>query len=308
MRFMGWLAALVLGTLAAPAFAGTYDLVIDRTSVRIDGQERRVFSINGQIAAPTLRWTEGEDVVVNVTNRLAEETSIHWHGILLPSAMDGVPMVNFAGIKPGATFTYRFKVRQAGTYWYHSHSAGQEQEGLYAPIVIEPAGGEHLKTDRDYVVMLSDSHPLSSGAILRKLKQEPGYFNDRRRTLPGLMHELANAKSSEQRQVIIRDRLDWAEMRMDPTDLADVTGYIFLVNGRGPADNWTGLFQPGEKVRLRFINGAAMTMFDVRVPGLKLRVVQADGQDVQPVEVDTFRFGPGRAAIATRFGCRAPAS
>ena len=293
MRFMGLLAALMVATWFAPASAATYDLVIDRTAVRIDGKERRVFSINGQIAAPTLRWTEGEDVTVNVTNRLAEETSIHWHGILLPSAMDGVPMVNFAGIKPGETFTYRFKVRQSGTYWYHSHSAGQEQEGMYAPIVIAPAGGERIRADRDYVVMLSDSHPLSAGTILRKLKQEPGYFNDRRRTLSGLMRDLANASSSEERQTIVRDRLDWAEMRMDPTDLADVTGYTFLVNGRGPSDNWTGLFQPGEKVRLRFINGAAMTIFDVRVPGLRLRVVQADGQDVQPVEVDTFRFGPG---------------
>ncbi|WP_428668796.1 copper resistance system multicopper oxidase [Reyranella sp.] len=293
MRFTGLFAAFVASVFAMPAFAATYDLVIDRTSVRIDGQERRVFSINGQIAAPTLRWTEGEEVTVNVTNRLAEDTSIHWHGILLPSAMDGVPMVSFAGIKPGETFTYRFKLRQSGTYWYHSHSAGQEQEGMYAPIVIAPAGGERIKADRDYVVMLSDSHPMSAGAILRKLKQEPGYFNDRRRTLPGLMRELANARSSEERQTIIRDRLDWGEMRMDPTDLADVTGYTFLVNGRGPGDNWTGLFRPGEKVRLRFINGAAMTMFDVRVPGLKLRVVQADGQDVRPVEVDTFRFGPG---------------
>lgn len=293
MRLIGLLAALVAGAWIVPALAGTYDLVIARTSVRIDGQERRVFSINGRIAAPTLRWTEGEEVTVNVINRLAEETSIHWHGILLPSAMDGVPMVSFAGIKPGETFTYRFKVRQSGTYWYHSHSAGQEQEGMYAPIVIAPAGGERIEADRDYVVMLSDSHPMSAGAILRKLKQEPGYFNDRRRTLPGLMRALANAKSTEERQAIVRDRLDWAEMRMDPTDLADVTGYTFLVNGRGPADNWTGLFRPGEKVRLRFVNGAAMTMFDVRVPGLKLRIVQADGQDVQPVEVDTFRFGPG---------------
>jgi FtsP/CotA-like multicopper oxidase with cupredoxin domain len=293
MRLAGLLVSIVAWAFAAPALAGTYDLVIDRTTVRIDGQERRVFSINGQIAGPTLRWQEGEDVTVNVTNRLAEDTSIHWHGILLPSAMDGVPMVSFAGIKPGATFTYRFRIRQAGTYWYHSHSAGQEQEGMYAPIVIEPAGGERHKADRDHVVMLSDSHPMTAGAILRKLKQQPGYFNDRRRTLPDLMRDLSRATSSEERQAIVRDRLDWAAMRMDPTDLADVTGYTFLVNGRGPADNWTALFRPGEKVRLRFINGSAMTIFDVRVPGLRLRVVQADGQDVQPVEVDTFRFGPG---------------
>lgn len=292
MRLLSLIAALVLGG-ALPALADTYELVIERTTVTIDGQPRKVVSINGQIAAPTLRWREGEEVTINVVNRLDEDTSIHWHGILLPQYMDGVPMVSFAGIKPGTTFTYRFKVRQSGTYWYHSHSAGQEQDGMYAPIVIAPAKGERHKADRDYVVMLSDSHPMAAPTILRKLKQEPGYFNDRRRTLPGLMRELGQAKSGEERQAIVRDRLDWGQMRMDPTDLADVTGYTFLVNGKGPADNWTGLFRPGEKVRLRFVNGSAMTLFDVRVPGLKLRVIQADGQDVEPVTVDTFRFGPG---------------
>ena len=188
---------------ASPAFAATYDLVIDRTDVQIEGQTRRVFSINGQIAGPTLRWKEGEEVTINVINRLKEETSIHWHGVLVPFRMDGVAMVSFAGIKPGETFTYHFKVRQAGTYWYHSHSGGQEQEGMYAPIVIEPAQGERYKVARDYVVMLSDHHPLSPATILRKLKQEPGYFNDRRRTLPGLMRDLAAARTTEERQAII---------------------------------------------------------------------------------------------------------
>ena len=266
MRLLSLITALLLGG-ALPALADTYELVIARTTVTIDGQPRKVVSINGQIAAPTLRWREGEEVTINVVNRLDEDTSIHWHGILLPQYMDGVPMVSFAGIKPGTTFTYRFKVRQSGTYWYHSHSGGQEQDGMYAPIVIAPAKGERHKADHDYVVMLSDSHPMAAPAILRKLKQEPGYFNDRRRTLPGLLRELGKAKSGEERQAIVRDRLDWAEMRMDPTDLADVTGYTFLVNGKGPADNWTGLFKPGEKVRLRFVNGSAMTLFDVRVPG-----------------------------------------
>jgi FtsP/CotA-like multicopper oxidase with cupredoxin domain len=287
-------AALAVALLMPlPALAATYDLVVDRTDVVIEGQTRRVFSINGQIAGPTLRWKEGEDVTVNVTNRLKEETSIHWHGVLLPYQMDGVPMVSFAGIKPGQTFSYRFRVRQSGTYWYHSHSGGQEQEGMYAPIVIEPAKGERHKAARDYVVMFSDHHPMSPGAILRKLKQEPGYFNDRKRTLPGLLADLRAARTTEERQAIISARLAWGEMRMDPTDLADVTGYTFLVNGRGPTDNWTGLFRPGEKVRLRFINGSAMTVFDARIPGLKLKVVQADGNDVQPVDVDEFRIGVG---------------
>ena len=285
------LAFLLIG--ATPALAGTYDLVIDRTKVRIDGQERQVFSINGDIAGPVLRWTEGEDVTINVVNRLKEDTSIHWHGILVPSNMDGVPGISFDGIKPGATFSYRFTVRQSGTYWYHSHSGGQEQEGMYAPIVITPKGGERTKADRDYVVMLSDQHAMSGGTILRKLKQDSDYFNDRRRTMPDLVRALSNAKSAEERQAIIADRKMWGDMRMDPTDLADVTGYTFLINGCGPEDNWTGLFRPGEKVRLRFINGSAMTLFDVRIPGLKTTIVRADGNAVQPVTVDEFRIGNG---------------
>jgi len=284
---------LFLWAWVAPALAGTYDLVIDRTKVRIDGEERRLFTINGEISGPTLRWTEGEDVTINVTNRLKEDTSIHWHGILLPSDQDGVPGLSFDGIAPGTTFTYRFKVRQSGTYWYHSHSGGQEQDGLYAPIVIAPKGAEKVKAERDYVVLLSDQHAMSADTIMRKLKQDADYFNDRRRTFPDLMRALANAQSSEERQAILSDRLMWGDMRMQPTDLADVTGYTFLVNGRGTGDNWTGLFKPGEKVRLRFINGSAMTLFDVRVPGLRMTVTRADGNEVQPVTVDAFRIGNG---------------
>jgi FtsP/CotA-like multicopper oxidase with cupredoxin domain len=284
---------LLIWLVAAPAFAGAYDLVIDRTVVRIDGQERRLFTINGEIGGPTLRWTEGEEVTINVVNRLKEETSIHWHGIILPSNQDGVPGISFDGIAPGTTFTYRFTVRQAGTYWYHSHSGGQEQDGMYAPIVIAPKGGEPVKADRDYVVLLSDQHAMTADTILRKLKQDADYFNDRRRTFPDLVRALAAAQSSGERQAILSDRLMWGDMRMEPTDLADVTGYTFLVNGRGPSDNWTALFKPGEKVRLRFINGSAMSLFDVRVPGLRMTVVRADGNAVRPVTVDAFRIGNG---------------
>lgn len=284
----------LLACLAAlPAAAGTYDLVIDRTLIRIEGEDRRLFTINGEIGGPTLRWTEGEDVTINVTNRLKEQTSIHWHGIVLPADQDGVPGISFAGIAPGTTFTYRFRVRQAGTYWYHSHSGGQEQDGMYAPIVIEPRSGEPVKADRDYVVLLSDQHALPADTILRKLKQDGDYFNDRRRTLPDLVRALANARSPEDRLAIVSDRQMWGDMRMNPTDLADVTGYTFLANGRGPQDNWTGLFKPGEKVRLRFINGSAMTLFDVAVPGLRMTVTRADGNAVQPVAADAFRIGNG---------------
>ncbi len=226
------------------AFAATYDLVIDRTDVPIEGQMRRVFSINGQIAGPTLRWKEGEDVTVNVTNRLNEDTSIHWHGVLLPYYMDGVPMVSFAGIKPGTTFSYRFKVRQSGTYWYHSHSGGQEQEGMYAPIVIEPAKGERLqgraRLRGDVLRPPSDvarRHPAQAQAGAELFQRPQAHL-----AWPAAP-TCAAAKTTEERQAIISDRLAWGEMRMDPTDLADVTGYTFLVNGRGPTDNWTGLFR-----------------------------------------------------------------
>jgi FtsP/CotA-like multicopper oxidase with cupredoxin domain len=287
------LAGLLLCLAGSPAFAATYDLVIDHVPMTIGGEQRLVYTINGEIAGPTLHWTEGEEVTINVINRLKEETSIHWHGVLVPSNMDGVPGISFDGIAPGTTFTYRFTVRQSGTYWYHSHSGGQEQEGLYGPIVIAPRGAERIRADRDYIVMLSDEHAMGAATILRKLKQDADYFNDRRRTLPDLARDLSDARSAEGRDAILSDRLMWASMRMDPADIADVTGYTFLVNGRAPADNWTGLFKPGEKVRLRFINGSSMTIFDARIPGLKLGVVQADGNPVQPVTVDGFRLGPG---------------
>jgi len=287
------LASLLLCLVGSPCFAATYELVIDRAPVTIGGQQRSVFTINGQSPGPTLRWTEGEEVTINVTNRLKEDTSIHWHGILVPSNMDGVPGISFDGIAPGTTFTYRFTVRQSGTYWYHSHSGSQEQEGLDGSIVIAPRGGEPIKTDRDYVVVLGDSHPMPAATIMRKLKQDADYFNDRRRTLPDLMHDLSKAKTASERDAILSDRLMWAEMRMDPADIADVTGYTFLVNGRAPGDNWTALFKPGEKVRLRFIDASSMTLFDVRIPGLRMSVVQADGNAVRPVTVDAFRIGPG---------------
>ena len=269
------------------AFAGEYDLVIEKKAINLTGRERVATTINGTLPGPVLRWREGEEVTIRVTNRLDELTSIHWHGILLPANMDGVPGISFDGIAPGAIFTYRFPVKQSGTYWYHSHSEFQEQAGMYAPIIIAPAQPETYRYDRDYVVMLSDWTDEDPHTVYAKLKKQSGYYNFNKRTASDFFRDVADKGWGP----TISDRLDWARMRIDPTDIADVTGYTytFLINGKPPNANWTALFKKGERVRLRFINGSAMTYFDVRIPGLKMTVVQADGQDVQPVAVDEFR-------------------
>lgn len=268
----------------------TLDLAVERTRITVDGVTSNAIAIGGSIPAPTLRLREGQEVVIRVTNRLNEPTSIHWHGLLLQGVMDGAPGFNgFVPIRPGETYTYHFKLRQAGTYWYHSHSAGQEQEGMYGAIVIEPAERDPVRADREYVVLLSDNTIESPNSVLRKLKVSEGYYNNKKRTLVDFFRDAQRDGWS----TTVQDRLDWAEMRMDATDLADVTGYQFLVNGKGAKDNWTAIYKPGERVRLRIINGSAMTIFDVRIPGLPMTVVAADGQNVSPVKVDEFRFGVG---------------
>ena len=280
-----FLTIILLGG-AAPVAAGEYALVIEKKTLTIDGKAVTPLTINGQLPGPVLRFKEGEDVTIRVTNRLDEDTSLHWHGLLLPGLMDGVPGLNgYPGIKPGTTFTYRFKIRQSGTYWYHSHSGTQEQAGLYGAIIIDPAR-EIIAAARDYVILLSDFTPENSDKILANLKADPGYYNHGKRTLADFIRDAA----AEGLGAAIRDRLDWGAMCMDPTDMADVGHYTFLVNGQSPADNWTGLFAPGEKIRLRFINASAMSYFDVHIPGLKLIVTAADGQNVQPVPVDEFRI------------------
>jgi len=266
------------------------ELRVEPTRITVDGTTTHAISIGGSVPGPTLRWREGQEIVLHVLNRLDEPTSIHWHGLLLDGIMDGSPGFNaFPEIKPGQTYTYRFKLRQAGTYWYHSHSASQEQLGMYGAIVIEPAGREPVRADRDYVVLLSDHISEDPRKILRKLKVSEGYYNYGKRTLIDFFRDIRE----EGLKATWRDRLDWGQMRMDATDLADVTGYSFLVNGKGPQDNWTALFKPGERVRLRIVNGSAMSIFDVRIPGLPMTVVAADGQNVMPVKVDEFRFGVG---------------
>lgn len=270
-----------------PAFAAEYSLTIAREDVSVSGKPSPAITINGTIPGPTLHFKEGEEAVIHVTNNMQETTSIHWHGMLIPAFMDGAPGFNgFAGIAPGETFTYRFTPRQTGTYWYHSHSSMQEQEGLYGPIVITPKKTAR-SYDHDYVVMLSDFTREKPADILNHLKMDSSYYNTRKRTLGDFADDVSSRGLKEATQ----DASDWAQMRMSPTDLADVSGYTFLTNGKSSEQNWTGLFKKGEKIRLRFINSAAMTFFDVRIPGLKMQVIAADGQNVEPVTVDEFRIG-----------------
>ena len=259
-------------------------LTIARQTMRIDGKTFRAIGVNGTVPAPLIRLREGQNVRLRVINQLDEDSSIHWHGLLVPPQHDGVPGVSFPGIRPGSSYLYEFPVKQNGTYWYHSHSGLQEQEGHYGPIIIDPALADPVRYDREHVIVLADHSALSPAAIFRRLKVNPGHFNFQRQTLGGL---LAGKDQT------LKDRLDWGQMRMDPTDVSDVTGstYTYIVNGFGPFDNWTALFKPGERVRLRVINASAMTTFNFRIPGLVLTVVQADGQNVMPVEVDEFQIG-----------------
>jgi CopA family copper-resistance protein len=269
--------------------AGTeFRLDVGRTLVDYTGRVRPATTVNGSLPGPLLRWKQGTTVTLHVTNRLPEATSIHWHGIVLPFDMDGVPGLSFDGIAPGESFTYRFDVRQAGTYWYHAHSHFQEQTGLFGALVIDPAGPERHAADRDYVVMLNDWTDEDPARIYAHLKQRSDYYNRHQPTAGDFLRDVRGRGLGE----ALAMRRMWNRMRMDPTDLADVGGcaYTYLMNGSAPAGNWTGLFRPGEKLRLRFINGSASTIFDVRIPGLKMTVIAADGQDVVPVPVDEFRI------------------
>lgn len=265
-----------------------FDLTIDAMTVDFTGKRRTAMAINGSIPGPLLRWREGDTVTLRVRNRLPQDTSIHWHGILLPANMDGVPGFSFAGIAPDGMYEYRFKVIQSGTYWYHSHSGFQEQLGVYGPLIIDPKEPDPFSYERDYVVFLSDWTDESPARVLAKLKKQADYYNQGRRTVGDFINDVADKGWRE----TFSDRWAWAKMNMSPTDLADISGatYTYLLNGQAPDGNWTGLFRPGERIRLRLINGSAMSYFDFRIPGLKLTVVAADGQNVEPVQVDEVRL------------------
>lgn len=325
------LTVLLVLFSAAAARADEYRLTIEEKVVNITGKPVKRLTINGQLPGPALRFREGEEVVIHVTNRLGEPTALHWHGLLLPANQDGVPGVaGFRAIQPGQTYTYRFPIQQAGTYWYHAHQGAQEQDGVFGPILISPRGEERVKADRDYLVVLSDFSDEKGERILRNLKVDPGYYNYGHRTVGDFFRDAGKFGLGK----AWKDRLGWGGMRMDPTDIADVTGYTFLVNGKAPKSNETFLFAPGEKVRLRFVNASSMSFFDVRIPGLPMTVVAADGRDVDPVVADEFRLaaaetydvivepkggeaftvfaeaidrsGFARATLATRQGLQAP--
>ncbi|WP_338585752.1 copper resistance system multicopper oxidase [Pseudomonas sp. MAG733B] len=265
-----------------------FELFIGETPVNFTGKPRTAMTINGSLPGPLLRWREGDTVTLRVKNALKDSTSIHWHGILLPANMDGVPGLSFQGIEPGGQYVYQFKVRQNGTYWYHSHSGLQEQAGVYGPLVIDAREPEPFQYDREYVVMLTDWTDEDPASLMKTLKKQSDYYNYNKRTVGDFIDDV----SEKGWGATVADRKMWAEMKMNPTDLADVSGatYTYLMNGQAPDANWTGVFRPGEKLRLRFINGSAMTYFDVRIPGLKMTVVAADGLHVKPVSVDEFRI------------------
>ncbi|MFT9092617.1 MAG: copper resistance system multicopper oxidase, partial [Gluconacetobacter sp.] len=273
------------------AASATWNLNGARAHIESPPKPRTAPCIGGSVPGPILRWQQGDIVTINVTNGLENaDTSIHWHGIRLPAAMDGVPGLSFAGIRPGETFTYRFRVHQSGTYWYHSHSGMQEVQGLYGAVVIDPREPDPEPCDRDYVILLSEWTDVAPSDIVSNLKMQDDYYTFRQRTAASFP---ADARRAGGAIAALKDRLAWSRMRMAATDISDVSGiiYTYLLNGHAPDMNWNGLFRPGERVRLRFINAASMTFFDIRIPGLEMLVVQADGNDVDPVPVDEFRIG-----------------
>ena len=273
-----------------PTPSDRWDLKVGHTRISLDGKTMHAPTVGGTVPGPILRFKQGDTVSINVTNTLDEPTSIHWHGIRTPANMDGVPGLSFGGIAPGETFTYRFKLHQSGTYWYHSHSGMQEAMGLYGAMVIDPRRPDPNACDRDYVIFLAEWTDVMPHDIVSNLKMQDDYYVFRQRTAASFPKEAREAGSAG---AALADRLAWSKMRMAATDIADVSGaiYTYTLNGHAPDMNWSGLFRPGEKVRLRFINGSTMTFFDIRIPGLEMLVVQADGNDIEPVPVDEFRIG-----------------
>lgn len=285
-----WAKSASDGNLGIPSLTGTrFDLTIGKFPVRINGRAGEALGINGTIPAPLIRFREGDEITLNVTNGLMEDTSIHWHGLLVPFQMDGVPGVTFPGIKPGETFAYKYSVPQNGTYWYHSHSGLQEQLGHYGPLIIDPKGVDPVQYDREYVLVLSDWSFTHPHRIFAKLKKNSESLNFQKNTLPDFFEDAGRMGFGK----AFKQRAMWGAMRMSPADIADVSGetYTYLINGHATADNWNAVFNPGERVRLRVINASAMTFFNFRIPCLPMTIVAADGLNVQPIETDEFQIG-----------------
>ncbi|MBU2980099.1 copper resistance system multicopper oxidase [Alteromonas sp. C1M14] len=274
-------------TATSPTQSAPVTLNVAERTFQFSSKPHNTITLNGQMPGPLLRFTEGQTAVVDVTNHLKVDTSVHWHGIILPANMDGVPGLSFAGIKPNATFRYTFDIKQNGTYWYHSHSGLQEQSGHIGPMVITPKDGD-IGADREHTILLSDWTFEDPEDIYRNLKVSEGYYNYQKRTLFDTLAEVQAHGLAQTWQ----SRSMWNAMRMDPRDIADVSAsvYTYLMNGKDSLMNFEALFKPNEKVRLRLINGSAMTYFDFRIPGLSLTVVAADGQPVKPVIVDEIRI------------------
>ncbi|MBT7145371.1 MAG: multicopper oxidase domain-containing protein, partial [Rhodospirillales bacterium] len=283
-------SAAVLGTVTmlstVGAHAATYDITVDPVTIDTGTFVKSGIGYNGASPGPVLRFKEGEDVIINVTNNLKETTSVHWHGLILPFQMDGVPTISYDGIEPGETFTYSFPISQSGTYWFHSHSGFQEPDGAYGAIIIEPEKRDPFRYDREYVVQLTDAHPHAGSRIMRNLKMMPDYYNRQQQTFGDFLDDA----EKNGMDATIDDRMAWGDMRMMATDIEDVQGFTALINGKSTDQNWTGIFEPGERIRLRFINSSAMAYYDIRIPGLQMTVVSADGNNVQPVKVDEFRI------------------
>lgn len=274
------------GIATGPAQAGTYDLTVDPVIIDTGDFQREGIGYNGASPGPILRFRKGEDVTINVTNNLDVPTSVHWHGLILPFRMDGVPTISYDGIEPGETFTYNFPIVQSGTYWFHSHSGFQEPDGAYGAIIIDSDKREPFRYDREYVIQLTDAHPHHGNRIMRNLKMMPDYYNRQQQTVGDLFSDFEDMGID----ATIADRMAWGDMRMMASDIEDLQGFSTLINGKSAEQNWTGLFEPDERIRLRFINSSAMTYFDIRIPGLQMTVVNADGNNVQPLKVDEFRI------------------
>ena len=253
-----------------------YHLTLDYKTVNFTGREKKAMTVNDSLPAPVLRFKEGNQAVIHVTNKMDVESSVHWHGILLPNFQDGVPYLTTPPIQPGKTYTFTFPLRHSGTYWYHSHTGLQEQRGLYGAIVIEPKKRQ-WKYEKDLVLVLSDWTDENPKEVLRTLKRGSEWYSVKKQTTQSLYRVIKGGALSAQFQL-------WKQ-RMPGMDISDVYYPAFLMNGK--RKQTYPRFKGGERVRLRIINAGASTYFQLSF-GLKVLLISADGVDVSPVPMGTM--------------------